>query len=191
MQLVSRCYPRESYHLSTSTKAGFPLVQPSPVRAVIVAMGAHSLTSFEVDPDTHTRAIAGPSSSSISSVCCKICDLNIHPCLHEPPLLISPSSHRQVHSPDVDPIADTPSKRMHILYGGLASTSSGSFLIAKTHMTSADKIPTPVFKSLPKLLKPDWTLLQGLPPSTYQSREMLEQTNLELTEHLAHSRDII
>jgi hypothetical protein len=177
--------------LPTSTKAGFPLVQPSPVRAVIVAMGAHPPTSFEVDPDTHTRAIAGPSSSSISSARREICDLDIDPRLHEPPLSISPSSRRRVHSPDIHPIADTPSKRMRILYGGLASTSSGSFLVAKTRMTSADKIPAPVFEPLPELPKPDWTLLQGPPPSTYQSREMLEQTNRELTEHLARSRDII
>ena len=119
-------------------KAGFPLVQPSAVCTVIVAMGMYPLTSFKVDPDTHTRAIAGPSSSSILSVHHKICDLVIDPCLHEPPLSIlpsscSPSSCCQVHSPDIDPIADTPSKHMHILYGGLASTSSGSFLIAKTH----------------------------------------------------------
>jgi hypothetical protein len=177
--------------LPTSTKAGFPLVQPSPVRAVIAAMRAHPPTLFEVDPDTHTRATARPSSSSTPLANHDVCDLDIDPYLGGSSLPISPSSCRRARSPDIDPTADTPSKRMRILYAGLASTSSGSFLVAKTRMTSAHKIPAPVFEPLPELPRPDWTLLQGPPPSTYQSREMLEQTNHELTKHLARSHNII
>lgn len=102
-----RAFTKESvqaaFRATTSTKAGFPLVQPSPVRAIIAAMRAHPPTSFEVDPDTHTKATARPSSPSTLSAHHDVCDLNIDPCLHEPSLSISPSSRRRVHSPDTDP----------------------------------------------------------------------------------------
>ena len=44
----------------TSTKCGFPLLQPSPVWAIMSAYRCHPPTSFDIDPDTH----CGPGASS-------------------------------------------------------------------------------------------------------------------------------
>ena len=78
-----------------------------------------------------------------------------------------------------------------MLYGALASTSSGSMLVSKVKMTSSYKIPGPVLKTVPDLPRPDWALLSDSHPGTYQSRETLEQQNRQLTDSLARSRDII
>jgi hypothetical protein len=40
--------------LPTSTRGSFPITQPSPVRAIVHAMGSHPPTSFELSP-THYR----------------------------------------------------------------------------------------------------------------------------------------
>ena len=43
--------------LPTSTKSSFPLQQPSPIQAVIAAMGSHTATALQLSP----TAFAGPS----------------------------------------------------------------------------------------------------------------------------------
>ena len=47
--------------LPTSTKSTFPLLQSSPVRAVIAAMGSHAATTLQLSPTAFTAPVAGPS----------------------------------------------------------------------------------------------------------------------------------
>jgi hypothetical protein len=49
----------------------------------------------------------------------------------------------------------------------------------------------PVLEAVPKLPQPDWSLLARDPSSSYQTREMLEKQNKELTEHLQRSQKVI
>jgi hypothetical protein len=42
--------------LPTSTKGSFPLLQPSPVHAIIAAFNSHPPTAFDVDVNTHMAA---------------------------------------------------------------------------------------------------------------------------------------
>ena len=145
--------------LPTSTKSSFPILQPSPVEAIITAMGSHPPTSFELSPTTHTAPIAGPS-------------------YNMPGTPSTPT--RRYCEPIIDPELETPTKRMRVLYGALATTSSGSLLVSKARMTSAFSPITPVLETLPELPVPDWSLLQGLHSKGYQSHEALEKCVEEL-----------
>ena len=77
------------------------------------------------------------------------------------------------------------------MYGGLASTSTGSLLLSKTCLTSSYPIHPHVLDALPELPQPDWSLLEGWPSSSYESRGSLESKIGSLTMQLKHSRDII
>jgi len=55
------------------------------------------------------------------------------------------------------------------MYGGLASTLTGSLLLSKTHLMSSYPIHLPVLDTLPELPQPDWSLLEGWPSSSYES----------------------
>ena len=106
--------------LPTSTKSLFPLQQPSPVQAVIAAMGSYAATTLQLSPTAFTGPITGPS---------HITDLG------SPISSPSPSRRRgqdPVIDPELDDAADTPTKRMRIFYSVLASTSLGSMLVGKT-----------------------------------------------------------
>ncbi|KZP24924.1 hypothetical protein FIBSPDRAFT_856278, partial [Athelia psychrophila] len=141
--------------LPTSTRSSFPLPQPSPVRAIITAMGTHPPTQFELSP-THF-ALASPREPQI-----------------DPALL-----------PETP---ETPSKRMRLLYGTLATTSSGSLLVSKARLPSNYTPHQPVFETLPPLPQPEWSVLEKTPSS---SRAALEAENTMLREQLGYSRDII
>ena len=107
---------------------------------------------------------------------------------------VTPSCHPPPpHDPNIDPSLgpETPSKRLHFMYGGLASTSTGSLLLSKTHLTSSYPIHPPVLNALPELPQPDWSLLEGWPSSSYESRGSLESKIGSLTMQLERSRDII
>jgi hypothetical protein len=97
----------------------------------------------------------------------------------------------QPQSPVIDPTLETPSKSIRMLYSTLVSTSSGSMLVSKVKMSSTYKIPKPVLEAVPDLPQPDWTLLGGPDPGTYQSLGELEQQNHQLTDSFARSQDII
>ena len=58
-------------------------------------------------------------------------------------------------------------------------------------MTSAYKIPAPVFEGLPNLPQPDWAVLKNPGPSNYQSHADLEGKIEYLTEQLSQSHDVI
>jgi hypothetical protein len=154
--------------LPTSIKGTFPLPQTSPVRAIVAAMGAHPPTAFDLSPTN----VPGPSRT-------------IHASPETP-------SRRRDRDPNIDPDLDeTPSKRMRLMYGTLASTSSGSILVSKARMTSAYPVTKPVLEALPELPQPDWSLLKEPEPSIYQTRDMLEARNKELTDNLRNSQMII
>ena len=157
--------------LSTSTKGSFPLPQPSPVRTIIAAMTACPPTSFDLSP-THFAPLAGPSHRG-------------------PSTSPSPSARQWTPDPNIDPELQTPSKRIRLMYGTLASTSSGSMLVLKTRMTSAYTVTTPVFEPLPKLPQPDWSYLQNQLSNTYQSHEVLQHENAKLTKSLCRLHAII
>jgi hypothetical protein len=154
--------------LPTSTKGMFPMPQTSPVRAIINTMGSQPPTAFDLSPTTHSGPGASPSQTTPASIGLRKRDPNI----------------------DWD-LDETPSKRTRRLYGALASTSTGSLLLSKTRLTSSYKLMQPVLEAAPELPQPDWSLLSKTPPRAYQTREMLEQQNQELTEHLRRSQKII
>jgi hypothetical protein len=127
--------------LPISTKTFFPIIQPSPMKAIIAAMGSHHPTSFELSPVTHTAPIAGP-----------FCNTPTTPS----------TLTRRYCEPTIDPELEMPTKQMCVLYGALATTLSGSLLVSKAWMMSAFSPITPVLKTLPEMPVPDWSLLQGL-----------------------------
>lgn len=157
--------------LHTSTKASFPLAQPSPVRAVIAAMGSFSATSLDLSPSSFIRSAPLPGTAPSSPP--------------TSPLL------RRMREPELDPELETPTKRMRIFYSALAFTSSGSALVSKTKITSAYKIAVPVFESSPDLPQPDWRDLDNCPSIGYESREALIVRNKHLTESLWRSKAVI
>jgi hypothetical protein len=157
--------------LPTSTKGSFPLPQPSPVRAIMAAITAHPPTSFNLSP-THITPLAGPPHRGPSTLPC-------------------PPARQQLPDLNIDPELQTPSNQIRLMYGALASTSSGSTLVSKMCMASAYTITTPVFEPLPELPQPDWSYLQNQPSNTYQSHEALQHENAKLTESLHCSQAII
>jgi hypothetical protein len=154
--------------LPTSVKGTFPLLQPSPVHAIIAAMGSQPATSFDLSPTTHSMSVARPLHiiQSPQTLSC-ICDPNINPELNE-----------------------TPSKCVRQLYTALASTTSGLMLVSKARIMSAHDVMQPILESAPELSQPNWSILQE-PQDVYQSRNMLEVQNQELTESLQRAQMII
>ncbi|KDR65048.1 hypothetical protein GALMADRAFT_260344 [Galerina marginata CBS 339.88] len=55
---------------------------------------------------------------------------------------------------------------MRTLYTALSSTSSGSFLVSKTRLTSSTPVVAPVLEDVPPIPRPDWSLAHGTPPTT-------------------------
>jgi hypothetical protein len=49
----------------------------------------------------------------------------------------------------------------------------------------------PILEAIPELPQPDWSLLKEPEPNTYQTRDMLEARNKELTKNLRNSQLII
>jgi hypothetical protein len=98
---------------------------------------------------------------------------------------------RRYCEPAIDPELETPMKWMHILYGALATTSSGPLLVSKVQITSAFLPIAPVLETLPELPIPNWFLLQGLPSKRYQPCKTLETHIDELTQSLSDACNII
>ncbi|TDL17554.1 hypothetical protein BD410DRAFT_689367, partial [Rickenella mellea] len=67
----------------------------------------------------------------------------------------------------------TPSKRIRLMTAGLATTSSGSFLVSKARVTSAHKISAPVINRPPILPQPDWSLITAPRPGEYETKQQL------------------
>jgi len=98
--------------LPTSTESSFPLPQPSPVQAIISAMGARPPTALKLSP-SHFESI---SRSPVT--------LTRHP-----------------RNPNVNPSLDpeTPSKRLHLMYGVTFLTP---FSTSPMTDTAVDSLPT-------------------------------------------------
>ena len=148
--------------VTTSIKGSFPLPQPSPVRAVIASFDANPPTALATSPSTHTQHCPTETPDDENPV--------------------TPS--RRKRGPEIDPSLYTPSKRMRILYTALSSTSSGSFLVSKTPLTSSIPIAAPVLEAVPQHLRPDWSLAYGDPAVTPKTHQDLQEENELLKKHL-------
>ncbi|KAJ7920069.1 hypothetical protein B0H13DRAFT_1578579, partial [Mycena leptocephala] len=87
--------------------------------------------------------------------------------------------------PASNPELFTPSKRIWLLGVGLASTSSGSFLVTKAKAThlELDRLGAPVFERIPDQLRvPDWGFTRRSTDFKNYSRSSLE-TYCESLEH--------
>lgn len=174
---------------ATSIRSSFPLVQPSPVRAVIAAFRNHQFTYQECHPNSplnpsHTP-IAGPSN---------LCGMSSNPTRTTPTCPAQVQSQKRHLDPASDPDLETPSKRMRFLAEGLSRTS-GSLLITKartTHMEMAKFIKPPVCDQIPPEIEgPDWSLLQCHRPLNSYTRSGLEEHVSAMTESLERSRQLI
>ena len=163
--------------LVTSTKAAFPLAQPTPVHCVMAVFSDHCRTAFDVSLDTHT-AVQPQAGGSASGP-------------HTPPVPenASTSMPTPLHPapiPDsmIDPALFTPSKRGQILVGTMAASESAAFLVGTSKITLAHTIAPPVFEGPPPILKPDWTLIRSPSHLQGKSRRGLEDEIKALTESL-------
>lgn len=155
----------------SSTRATFSTLQPSPIRAIISAMGTRPPTSFELSPTTHHHSTIHPQENTLPT----------------------PTTSQRPRSEDIDPDLQPkpPTKRMRMLYGALAITLSGSLLVSKTRMTSSYKVSKPDIERMPELSQPDWTLTEAPYCNGYETREMLEERNAKLAVNLLRSREVI
>ena len=155
---------------TTSIKGSFPLPQPSPVRAVMASFNVNPPTAFATSPSTHTQYSPNETANDETLV------------------LVTPS--RQKRGPEIDPALYTPSKRMRILYTALSSTSSGSFLVSKTPLTSSTPIAAPVLEAIPPLPLPDWSLAYEDPATTPKTYRVLLKENKLLKTHLQRAHTL-
>jgi hypothetical protein len=154
--VISECQMKPA--IASSTKATFPLPQPSPVRAVMAAARNYKFTHQVLHPDSPPTA--GPTCTTRS----------------EPS---TPNLNKRYRDPLSNPELPTPTKRMRFLGAGLAATSA-SFLVEKKHVM-VDEIKqivaTPVLEHVPQEFEePDWELLWGSrAPSSYSCAELKER----------------
>jgi len=164
--------------LVTSTKAAFPLSQPTPVRRVMAAFSDHHRTAFDVSLDTHTAAqppaggsASGPHTPSIPE------DASVT--MQQTPVHPTPITDSMI-----DPALFTPSKHSRILVGAMAASKSAAFLVGTSKITSAQTIAPPVLEGPPPVLTPDWSLIKSPSHLQEKSRRGLENEIKALTESL-------
>lgn len=139
----------------TSTKALFPLTQPSPVRATLAAIGNHDFTHQELHPDSPnpTKPSSSPPRAPVMQI--------------DPALMSTPHSPKCRSHDLLQPEVETPSKCMQLFGAALGSMSSGSILITKakvTHLQMAQVIKLPVIQQVSdELEEPDWSLIHKKP----------------------------
>lgn len=202
--------------LATSTKASFPLVQSTPVQRVMAAFHYQptenlgvlplprlnlALEAIEEEdngnlPEASSSAVFSPSSSPPPSPTPSITPLTpTQLATFDLGSASAPSSvppHTQAAlqpGSRIDPSLYTPSKRSHILQESLAESSTGSFLVSDSKITSSQIIPPPVLEGTANLIHPDWTLIE----QQNQSRNKDEmQAHIDtLTESLKRARVLI
>jgi hypothetical protein len=122
--------------LATSTRAEFPMLQPSPVHAITNAMRMQLLTCFDLSP------------SNIAST-------------SRLPQTPSRRWGRDNDDENIDPELWSPSKKMRSLYAHLGRTSAGWLLLSspklKSYNTTA--IVAPVVQHVPTTIPtPEWAL---------------------------------
>lgn len=166
---------------TTSIRSSLPLLQPSPVRAVISAFRNHQFTHQECHPDSPPNAGSSNFLGSLSDPTTPTGSGRIQ-------------SQKRPLDPASDPNLETPSKRMRILAEGLSRTS-GSILITKarvTHLEMAKFTKPPVREQIPPEIEvPDWSSLQCNRPLNSLTREELEEHVLMMTKGLECSQQLV
>lgn len=147
----------------TSVVGSTPIPMPSPVRAIMAVFNHRPLTSLD------------PSSSVIPQLS----------------LTASTTPSRPVLDRAIDPALFTPTNRMRLMTSSLAGTSSGSFLVGKPRIMSAQTITSPVFDRTTTIPDPDWNLLHPRASGSNQTKEELKETIKKLTLSLDLSRQQI
>lgn len=150
--------------VATSTRAEFPMPQPSPVRAITNAMRMNPPTRFDLSP-SHLAPVASTSA------------------LPETP------TRRRSRDEDenIDPALLSASKRMRTLYAHLGCSTTGSLLLRSPKIKSYNNpILPPVIQQVPRaLMAPNWSLSSpGPSDAPYKTRGQLEAENAELRTHL-------
>lgn len=152
----------------TSIVGSLPIPMPSPVRAIMAAFNHRDITAFDSSPDARQHA---PSSSITAPG--------------------TPTQAPRVIDRAVDPLLFTPTKCMCIMTGVLAGTSTGSFLVGKPRITSAQSIADPVFERPTHIESPQWNLLQEPTPGPDQTPQDLIDKIATLTLNLDLARQQI
>ncbi|KAJ7147439.1 hypothetical protein C8R43DRAFT_890005 [Mycena crocata] len=105
-------------------------------------------------------------------------------------------TRRRVRDPNIDPDLYTPSKRMRMMTGALSSTSSGSFLVGSSKVTSISTIPEPILEGPPSFPQPDWDhladpddALDGLTRSELLEYAKGAKRDLRNAQQHIHARD--
>lgn len=165
--------------LATSTKASFPLPQPSPVRRVMSAFRANPPTRFDTDPEN----LIPPSRSSSNR------NTSQSP---TPSTLSTTPSRRRTHSvSEFDSLDFTPSKRMRLMSASLGQTQS-SYLVSNLPLAetmTSFPVFQPVLEAPPTLPEPNWDLIDV--PQGYQTREQLQDRVEQLASSLQHAQQYI
>ncbi|KIJ46240.1 hypothetical protein M422DRAFT_59634 [Sphaerobolus stellatus SS14] len=168
----------------TSVKGTFPLVQPSPVRAVVNHLMLFRLTQFDRDPE-HAR---GPIAQLAMIPEQPVSDpgvISASPLPHSKYL----SHQRSTPTRSINkPRQFTPSNIVRILISQLSSTSTGSFLVSEPLLKSTIPVQPPILEPLPSL--PTSNISAGnisLNTAEYM-KEQLAEIILELAQQLTSAQ---
>ncbi|KIJ23158.1 hypothetical protein M422DRAFT_276329 [Sphaerobolus stellatus SS14] len=171
----------------TSVKGSFPLVQPSPVRAVVDHLTSFRSTSFDIDPEnvrppvTQLESIPEQPESETEFTG----HLPVTPLLHSAcRSRYQSTSGRLVNRPR----AFTPSGMTRVLISRLSATTSGSFLISESPLKSSIPVQTPILESPPALPMPNWDVTNVSLELTEYTKEELGEIIIELAQELTSAQ---
>jgi hypothetical protein len=146
--------------VARSTRAEFPMPQPSPVKAIVDAMRVHPPTRFDLSPSHLVPGTPTPQ---------------------------TPTGRRPRDDDDelenIDPALLSPSKRVRTLYAHLGRSSAASLLLSSPKIKSYNNpILAPVIQHVPRAVPtPDWSLATpGSSKDPYNTRGQLEAEIVEL-----------
>ncbi|KAF7372315.1 hypothetical protein MVEN_00091700 [Mycena venus] len=149
----------------TSTRAEFPMPQPSAVKAIVDAMRVHPPMQFDLSPSHLASGTPTPQ---------------------------TPTGRRPRDDDDelvnIDPALLSPSKRVQTLYAHLGCSSAASLLLSSPKIKSYNNpILAPVIQHVPRAVPtPDWSLTTpGSSKDPYKTRGQLEAEIVELQKQLA------
>jgi hypothetical protein len=170
----SRC-PRLGGHLPSEASMDFPSPTPSPVASTSAIPFPTVETSAEV-----TAQVPGPSDPPHTP--------------HRPAIRRhrSPSSPpaSRVLDPALDPSLFTPRKRMRAVSSALAGTTTGSFLVSRDPITSAQRIAPPVIELAIPTATPDYSLMK-LDPTRMNHADLVRSfCDLQANYGLSGRRDV-
>ncbi|KIJ37580.1 hypothetical protein M422DRAFT_211326 [Sphaerobolus stellatus SS14] len=169
---------------ATSIKGTFPLVQPSPVRAVIEHLTLYRPTHFDLDPD-HARPV-----QPLPTITEAELDPNIDPSLQRAP---PHTPHRQfTHNRTINRSHPfTPSKAIRILISRLSATATGAFLVSNSPLKSITPILSPILESPPDLPTPNWDAAKHGIVVSKHTKEELASIIAELAAELTSAQTLL